>query len=338
MKYNNAELESVRNEDMSYFLERHEGFHFKAVGSYLESVEHDSLKIYPDRHEWHWYSRDLYGIGTIDWLMKVDGCSFSQAAEYLLGAKLVNNTAGRTSARDSPDTNYRQPELPKPFLPPEAFKGRLRELYAYLCQSRGLPKEIVDFCVKNKLIYQDMKKRVIFCGYDREGKMRFAEAKITNTFNKYYPQNISGSQKRYSFFIPADPKAFGCDPTQLYVFEAPIDLLSHGALMQEGYIEKCRRTGSQPDGGYWRRVNRLSLSGLSDNAINQRISDNPQINKIALCLDADDKGLSAAKRLLSKLGGKADVRILLPPCGKDWNEALMQRKSFPLKKTTKMKI
>ena len=44
--------------------------------------------------------------------------------------------------------------------------------------------------------------------------MKFAEAKITNTYNKYYPQNIEGSMKRVHFYIPAKPNAYGYDPTK----------------------------------------------------------------------------------------------------------------------------
>ena len=59
--YSKEELEAARRTDMVTFLESHEGFSFKSSGGWYIGIEHDSLKINPDRYTWHWYSRDLYG-------------------------------------------------------------------------------------------------------------------------------------------------------------------------------------------------------------------------------------------------------------------------------------
>ena len=231
--------------------------------------------------------------------------------------------------------------MPVPFSPPAAMKGQCRELFAYLGKTRCLSDDVIRYCISNKLIYQDDKKRVIFCGYDRAGKMRFAEAKITNTYKKYYPQNIAGSNKAYSFFVPALPNARHYDPSQLYVFEAPIDLLSHGTLMQLAMKKQCAAAGDmslyRPD--CWLGFNRLSLSGLSEKALEQRLKDDPRITKIALCLDNDDKGQAAALRIKQKLGSKYTVKIVKPPYGKDWNETLQaitnREMNMALKATSK---
>ncbi|MEO3159910.1 hypothetical protein ABHC52_08035, partial [Ruminococcus bicirculans (ex Wegman et al. 2014)] len=69
--YSKEEFEAARRTDMVTFLESHEGFSFKSSGGWYIGIEHDSLKINPDRYTWHWYSRDLYGKGAIDWLCKV---------------------------------------------------------------------------------------------------------------------------------------------------------------------------------------------------------------------------------------------------------------------------
>jgi len=73
--YSKEEIEAARHTDMVRFLEQHKGFSFKTSGGWLICNEHDSLKINPDRYTWHWYSRDLFGKGAIDWLCKVDGCT-----------------------------------------------------------------------------------------------------------------------------------------------------------------------------------------------------------------------------------------------------------------------
>lgn len=324
LKYSESELDNARHTDMVEFLERHEGFSFKHSGSYSVGREHDSLVIDPDHYTWHWYSQDLFGKGAIDWLIKVNGYRFAEAAEILIGTKPVTN-----GARDSPRFNTKAPQArpddaPVPFSPPKRFEGKCRELFAYLGVTRKLPEDIIKYCVSNKMIYQDEKKRAVFCGYDKNGEMKFAEAKITNTYKKYYPQNIAGSNKAFSFFIPASPSAMHYDPTQLYVFEAPIDLLSHGALMQMALKKQCAVAGDMSlyRADCWLGFNRLSLSGVSDKALEQRLKDNPHISKIALCLDNDEKGQAAAQRIKQKFGDRCKVKIVKPPYGKDWNDTL----------------
>ena len=63
--YSKEELEAAQRTDMVTFLESHEGFNFKSSGGWYVGIEHDSLKINPDRYTWHWYSRDLYGKGAM---------------------------------------------------------------------------------------------------------------------------------------------------------------------------------------------------------------------------------------------------------------------------------
>lgn len=336
--YSKEELEAARRTDMVTFLKSHEGFSFKSSGGWYIGIEHDSLKINPDRYTWHWYSRDLFGKGAIDWLCKVDGYGFRDAVSRLIGDSC--------SIRASPDLKANEQHYPKKvkkpkaeLTPPQPMQGKCRELYAYLNITRKLPADIISYCVSNKLIYLDVKKRAIFCGYDKTGKMRFAEAKITNTFNKYYPQNIEGSTKDYSFYVSAVPGSYGYDPAKIYVFEAPIDLLSHGALMQLSMRKQCSAIGQgdkyRPD--CWLGVNRVSLSGCSDIALKQRLSDDPRITQIVFCLDNDETGQQATEKLMNKYSQQYTVSVSIPPYGKDWNDTLKAVVSAHSKLTDKTK-
>ena len=82
--YSKEEIEAARNTDMVRFLEQQEGFSFKSSDGWLICNEHDSLKINPDRYTWHWYSRNLFGKGAIDWLCKVGGYGFKDAVARLI--------------------------------------------------------------------------------------------------------------------------------------------------------------------------------------------------------------------------------------------------------------
>ena len=169
--------------------------------------------------------------------------------------------------------------------------------------------------------------------------MKFAEAKITNTYNKYYPQNIEGSMKEYSFYIPAKPNAYGYDPTKLYVVEAPIDLLSHGALMQLSMKKQCAAVGMSEmyRSDCWLGINRVSLSGCSDIALKQRLSDDPRIKQIVFCLDNDETGQQATEKLMNKYSQQYTVSVSIPPYGKDWNDTLKAVVSAHSKQTDKTK-
>ena len=324
--FSDEEISAVRNQDMASFIERQEGFSLKKVGSYTKGIEHDSLVIDPDHITWHWYSQDLYGKGAIDWMVKVHNFDFIDAVKYLADN---SSSVFRENIYVKPQVQNQEPVA---FCLPKKFDGSCKNLYAYLIKSRSLPSDIVTHCVENKLMYQDDKNRVVFCGYDKDGVCKFAEAKITNTYKKYYPQNIAGSSKHFSFYVQAKQGCANYNPQTICVFEAPIDALSHGALMQmvaKKQLENVGRGGEyRPD--CWLAVNRVSLSGLSDLALEQRLNDNPQIKNIVLCLDNDEKGIQASQKLMDKYKDKYNVRISKPPYGKDWNETLQ---SITQKKT-----
>ena len=68
--YSKEELEAARRTDMVTFLESHEGFSFKSSGGWYIGIEHDSLKINPDRYTWHWYSRLIGFARSMDTILK----------------------------------------------------------------------------------------------------------------------------------------------------------------------------------------------------------------------------------------------------------------------------
>lgn len=122
--YSKEELEAAQRTDMVTFLESHEGFNFKSSGGWYVGIEHDSLKINPDRYTWHWYSRDLYGKGAIDWLCKVDGYDFKEAVSRLIG-----NASIRAS-----------PEMRKAVLSEQHYQKKLKRQNLKLrrpCRANG---------------------------------------------------------------------------------------------------------------------------------------------------------------------------------------------------------
>ena len=128
--------------------------------------------------------------------------------------------------------------------------------------------------------------------------------------------HTTGSMIEYSFNVPcnkSDPKA---EINRVYLFEAPIDLLSHATIAkivgeQKGDREDC-----------WKRQNRLALLGVSDVALQAYLSRNPSINEIVCCLDSDSAGREGAKNILQKYGDRYKVSVHTPKNSKDYNEVL----------------
>ena len=100
---------------------------------------------------------------------------------------------------------------------------------------------------------------------------------------------------------------------RLYIFESPIDTMSHGVLAN---IRKGDKSA-------WKRDNRLSLAGTADTALSFFLNQHKTVDDLVFCLDNDSSGQEAIVMLCRKYAEKGyRTRIELPE-GKDFNEDLM---------------
>ena len=120
---------------------------------------------------------------------------------------------------------------------------------------------------------------------------------------------IRGTKEKYRGDAPGSEKAYGFSHTgtddTLFVFEAPIDLLSFLSAT----------------GGGWETHHYISLGGVSEKALMQYLADHKNIRKIFLCLDNDTAGNAACEKLAEKIPDDKMV-MRLRPVKKDWNECL----------------
>ncbi len=154
------------------------------------------------------------------------------------------------------------------------------------------------------LLYEEAQHHnCVFVGRDASGKPRFASQRGTYDLNgSGFKRDVAGSDKRIAFRLPSRPEL-----DWVLVFEAPIDLMS--------YLTLHRKVTS----------NAIALCGLYEGALDTYLRDNPHIRRIALCLDADGPGQTAAERLQAKYERMGyTVKIQRPASGKDWNEYLQQ--------------
>ena len=290
-RFTDTEMQIARETDLPELLS-HLGYQVKRVGRFLTTAEMDSLRI-KDRRTWFRYSQNTGG-DAITFLQQFCGKSFPEAVEYLL--------TFHGKARDAPIPQ------PKPISPKQKFSlpprnADDRRVFAYL-RKRGIAAQVIRQFLNSGLLYEDAEHHnCVFVGKNSAGQVKYAGLRGTyDREGKGFRGDVTGSDKRVGFALPYDRSS-----DQVFVFEAPIDLMS--------YLTLHRNT-----------PNALALCGLYDGALQAYLTDHPQIKRIELCLDADEPGQKAAQQLQEKyqLQGYA-VTVEKPRCGKDWNEYLQKR-------------
>jgi len=116
--------------------------------------------------------------------------------------------------------------------------------------------------------------------------------------------NVEGSNSEYSFNWIGDSE-------KLYVFEAPIDLMSYICLHSDS----------------WQAHSYAALCGLSEHALMKMLELNPHITTVVLCLDNDRAGATATERLTARMRESGCNNISAERSElKDWNEDLCKKK------------
>ena len=278
--------EAARQTDLVALLQSR-GEHLKRSGK--EYIWRDgSDKVTVRGNLWfHQYER--VGGDAVDFVRRFYHMDFPQAVNYLLG----NN--GGTPIRA--EAIKREP--PKPFaLPPK--NENMRRVFAYLLNRRGIDRGVLcDFVHKGMLYESADYHNAVFVGYDENGTARHAHKRGTGSESRY-KGNAESSDPRYSFHWA------GQDNT-LYLFEAPIDMLSFISLHQEN----------------WQRHSYAAACCVGDQVLFQMLKLNPNIDTVYLCMDNDTAGQAANKRISDKLFIQGIKHEILVPSHKDWNEDLL---------------
>ena len=239
-------------------------------------------------NKWFRHSQSKGGL-PVDFVMEFYGKSFPEAVQMLTG-----------------EPGEVQPEADP--APSPAFRLPLRNvtnanILNYLTQERKLSPSLVNFFIAAGDIYEDAAHHnVVFVGRDADGHPRYASSR---GIREKFRQDAAGAEKAFGFAHRGTDK-------QLLVFEAPIDLLS--------FIELFPKN--------WQQHSYLSLGGVSARALQQVLSERPDVERVFLCLDADKAGEDACKRLTALLPDTASV-TRIQPCMKDWNEVLVHRAEIP---------
>ena len=130
------------------------------------------------------------------------------------------------------ESKPQEQEPAKPFVLPEAHTD-MHRVFAYLIKTRCLDRGVVAEFAKAKMLYEDAKyHNAVFVGYDAEGIPRHAHKRGTYTNGDAFKGNVDSCDPRYSFHW------IGQSDT-VYVFEAPIDMLSFLSLYRQNWKQHC---------------------------------------------------------------------------------------------------
>lgn len=265
------------------------------------SGSHDSITI----RDSTWFDhKNQVGGGAIKFMQYHYGMDFPTAVQELLGQKIQNNYPVEPHKKSS---QKMQNDLScavthKEFRLPEANEN-MHRVFAYLIKQRFIAPDIISFFAKSHTLYEDKEHHnAVFVGADEDGVPRQAHKRGTATFGKSFRQTVEGSDTKYSF------SHFG-KSNKLFVFEAPIDMLSYLTLYPEN----------------WQKHSYIAMNGVYENAVLTALKGHSNLSEIVICTDNDVGGIDAADRLKDVLreNNYENISRILPK-NKDFNEDLKQ--------------
>lgn len=246
------------------------------------------------------------GGNAISFMMYHYGMDYVEAVTTLLDGE---------QGQGYPEAAPKEEKEKKPFALPAA-NDRMRRVYAYLLNQRLISRSVLNSFARKKLIYESCEKskdktreyhNAVFVGYDKHGIARHAHKKGLYTQGPSFRRNVESSDPRYSFHWTGTSE-------RLYVFEAPIDLLSFISLHPE----------------HWWKHSYVALCGTAEHAMLWMVEQNPQLQSVYLCTDHDEAGIESIGRLAELLKEKSACQAI--PClprWKDWNEELKAARGLP---------
>ena len=261
---------------------------------------HDSVKINPDKNIWCQHSTKKGG-GMISFIMTfsedlgLDCSTFPKAVRYLIGESLPDIPVRKHCSVPAAEQK-REFRLSVPCANND-------HVVSYLQTVRKISPDVLTPFLAAGDVYEECRNgyyNCVFVGRDPAGVAQSATWRATEGVCR---RDFPGSNKRYGF-------SHITDSSDLFVFEAPIEVLSFATLFPAAM-----------------KHNLLSQGGCSNFGCTfQFLSDHPNIRRVFLGFnnDTDKKnnpGQSACDRLEQSLPAALTVYRVIP-CQGDWNDLL----------------
>lgn len=304
------ELAEIKKIDLFTYLSNYEPNELIRYGrNDYGTKTHSSLHI--SNGLWTWWAGNIGGRSALDYLIKVENFDFIEAASLI--QKCIKHSPPVIKKTMNNKKGYQRFKLP---LRAESNINVIN----YLTQVRHIDKEIVDFYINKKMIYEsDNDQAVVFIGYDINNKPKFACKRATDG---NWKKDVFGSQKQWNFHLR------NASNEVLHIFESPIDLMSYQTL------EKLKNRK-------WKDENYLSLGGATligqsiveteiPVALEYFLKNNPQIHTLVLHLDNDRAGHDTSEKIKYHLTDRYEIINKNPKYYKDINELLINKEIRPI--------
>lgn len=283
--YTQEQKDRARTTDLVDLLQR-QGEHLKRSGAEYQWRD-GSNKVTIRGNLWY-HQYDQVGGDAIDFVRRFFNKDYPEAMEYLL-----NGYGGTLTAAPPIKKEIKNFEMP-------LRNDNMRRVYAYLLHQRGLNCDVVYAFAHKNMIYESLPHHnAVFVGFDLDGVPRHAHKRGTGS-QSTYKGNAEGCVPEYSFH-------WNGTSNKIFLFEAPIDMLSY--ISMNPY--------------QWQKNTYAASCSVADRVLFQCLKDNPNIKEVYLCLDNDEAGQIAAKRISDKLFVQGYKTEILTPINKDWNEDLI---------------
>ena len=183
-------IAEAKKMDLLTYLQNYEPHELVQIsGSVYCTRTHDSLKI--SNGKWCWHSHGIGGRSALDYLIKVNGMSFTDAAERITGRTAAAPPVFSSEPRQQEQKSFKLPALSRSST----------QMINYLTK-RGIDMEILRFCIDTGRLYESYPHhKAVFVGMDEKGIPRYAALRGAGFMGE-----ATGSDKRYVFNnLKADP-------------------------------------------------------------------------------------------------------------------------------------
>lgn len=291
--------EQIKREIPIVDVAKEMGYTVLRKGRFYTLAEHDSVRINPDTNL---YIRNSEpdNMGSVIDFMK----NFSNMDEREVIVSLARRLDGFPEGilfEGSTGRSYSIAEEKKFELPQSG--PNMRNVYAYLTQSRYIEPDIVQYFVDRKMLYQDIRKNCVFVSY-RDNVPVFASVKGTNTFSPFQG-DVSASDYGQCWFLQNGA-------SKLYVTEAPIDTMSRMSMFLKTGIDL-------------QSYDYLAMSGAAKYESVIKHTKENGYTEIVVGTDNDEggrKSLAAIKKGIEEENIAVKILPDMPKFTKDWNEEL----------------
>lgn len=282
--FTEEQKEMVRQTDLAEYLKRN-GYKLKPSGSEYE-WESPEGKVTIRGNSWY-HQYEMEGGYVISFFKRFFNMEYQETSLTLLQERGI---------RYEPQEKK---EKKKEFVLP-ARNSCMKRVFGYLLNERFLDRDVVAYFVKRNEIFEDEEyHNAIFVGRDEEGIPRHAHKRGTGKKTNH-KGNVENSDPKYSFHYLGKSN-------KIFVFEAPIDMLSFMSLYKEN----------------WKDHSYVSLCSTAPIALVHILENNKNLTEVYPCLDYDPPGIEGDYRIAEAVRELGEYKVVPKlPKYKDWNEVL----------------